>query len=145
MSYSKCGLCLQDLEVIKLASGIPYLRCLNWRGCFFFCREDNVYGYRKVSMTMSYLHIKYAKVEKKLCCKHMEVSTLRVLRPEKNLSDHTSCADKRKSARTINELMNCLQMSLVLQCTNQEKLQRTWSLKIKTRSKDLHFRDNLVE
>ena len=37
MSYSKCGLCLQDLEVIKPASGIRYIRCLNWKECPFFC------------------------------------------------------------------------------------------------------------
>ena len=31
MSYSKCGLCLQNLEVIKPASGIRYICCLNWK------------------------------------------------------------------------------------------------------------------
>ena len=46
MSYSKCGLCLQDLEVIKPASGIRYIRCLNWKECPFFCPEENINGYQ---------------------------------------------------------------------------------------------------
>ena len=41
MSYSKCGLCLKDLEVIRPASGIPYIRCP------FFCREDSIHSYQE--------------------------------------------------------------------------------------------------
>ena len=36
ISYSKCGLCLKDLEVIRPASGLPYIRCVDWKLCPFF-------------------------------------------------------------------------------------------------------------
>ena len=36
MCYSKCGLCHQNLEVIKSASGIAYIRCSNWKECPFW-------------------------------------------------------------------------------------------------------------
>ena len=47
MSYSKCGLCLQDLEVIKPASGIAYIRCSNWKECPFFCPEESIHVYQQ--------------------------------------------------------------------------------------------------
>ena len=47
MSYTKCGLCLQNLEVIKPASGVPYLRCVKWKECPFFCPEETVHGYQQ--------------------------------------------------------------------------------------------------
>jgi len=46
MSSTKCGLCLKDYEVITPASGIPFIRCLDWKLCPFFCHEDNVHGYQ---------------------------------------------------------------------------------------------------
>ena len=96
MSYSKCGLCLQDLEVIKPASGIPHLRCLNWRECPF-CREDNFCGYQQCINDHVIPAYRVCEGGKQLCCKHMEVSTLRVSRSEKNpFRPYFMCRQKEK-------------------------------------------------
>ena len=89
MSYSKCGLCLQDLQVIKPASGIRYIRCLNCT-CPFFCPEENINGYQHCI----YDHVvpeykvceggKPLKCKKKKKCKHMDTPTLRVMRSVNN-------------------------------------------------------------
>ena len=97
MSYSKCGLCLQDLEVIKPSSGIPYIRCLNWRECPFFCREDNVHGYQQCINDHVISAYKVREGGKQLCCKHVEVSTLRVSGSEKNpFRPYFMCRQKEK-------------------------------------------------
>ena len=84
MSYSKCGLCLQDLEVIKPASGIPYIRCLNWKECPFFCAEESIHGYQQCVCDRVIPEYKVFEGGKQLLCKHLETPTLRVSRSVKN-------------------------------------------------------------
>ena len=84
MSYSKCGLCLQDLEVIKPATGIRYIRCLNWKECLFFCPEENINGYQQCIYDRAIPEYKVSEGGKPLMCKHMDTSTLRVSRSVNN-------------------------------------------------------------
>ena len=80
MSYWKCGLCLQDLEVIKPASGIRYIRCLNWKECPFFYPEENINGYQHCIYDCVVHEYKVCEGGKPLKCKHMDTCTLRVSR-----------------------------------------------------------------
>ena len=84
MSYSKCGLCLQDLEVIKPASGIAYIRCSNWKECPFFCPEESIHGYQQCVCDRVIPEYKVCEGGKPLLCKHMDTPTLRVSRSAKN-------------------------------------------------------------
>ena len=84
MSYSKCGLCLQDLEVIKPASGIRYIRRLNWKECPFFCPKENINGYQQCIYDHVIPEYKVCEGGKPLMCKHMDTSTLRVSRSVSN-------------------------------------------------------------
>ena len=84
MSYSKCGLCLQDLEVIKPASGIRYIRCLNLKECPFFCPEENINGYQHCIYDRVVPEYKVYEGGKPLKCKHMDTPTLRVSRSVNN-------------------------------------------------------------
>ena len=76
MTYSKCGLCLQYLEVIKPASGIRYIRCFNWKECVFLCPEENINGYCIYDRVVP--EYKVCEDDKPLKCKHMDTPTLRV-------------------------------------------------------------------
>ena len=82
MSYSKCGLCPQDLEVIKLASGIRYICCLNWKECPFFCPEENINGYQHCIYDRVVPEYKVCEGGKPLKYKYMD--TLRVSRSVNN-------------------------------------------------------------
>ena len=84
MSYSKCGLCLQDLQVIRPACGISYIRCLNWKEFPFFCPEDSVHGYQKCIRDRVIPDYKVCEDGEQLFCKHMETPTLRVSRSQQN-------------------------------------------------------------
>ena len=84
MSYSKCGLCHQNLEVIKSASGSAYIRCLNWKECPFFCPEENIHGYQQCVCVRVNPEYKVCAGGKPLLCKHMDTPTLRVSRSVKN-------------------------------------------------------------
>ena len=84
MSYSKCGLCLQDLEDIKLASRTRYIRCLNWKECPFFCPEENINGYQHCIYDRVVPEYKACEGGKPLRCKHMDTPTLRVSRSVNN-------------------------------------------------------------
>ena len=84
MSYSKCGLCLQALEVIKPSSGIPYIRCLNWKECPFFGSEENIHGYQQCVSDRVIPEYKACEGGRPLLCKHMDTPTLRVSRSVKN-------------------------------------------------------------
>ena len=84
MSYSKCGLCLKDLEVIKPASGIPYIRCVDWKLCPFFCQKDDIHAYQQCirdRVIPEYISFEGGQLP---YCRHMDVATLRVSRSEKN-------------------------------------------------------------
>ena len=84
MSYSKCGLCLKDLEVIRPASGIPYIRCVDWKLCPFFCREEDVHAYQQCirdRVIPGYIAFEGGQLP---YCRHMDVTTLRVSRSQNN-------------------------------------------------------------
>ena len=78
MSYSKCGLCLKDLEVIRPASGIPYIRCVDWKLCPFFCREDSIHSYQECLFNRVIPEYKVHEGEQLTYCRHMDVATLKV-------------------------------------------------------------------
>ena len=84
MAYSKCGLCLQDLEVVKPASGIPYIRSVNWKECPFFCPEESINGYQLCVRDQVIPDYIACEGGKQLNCKHKEVPTLRISRSQKN-------------------------------------------------------------
>ncbi|KAJ7384875.1 hypothetical protein OS493_019555 [Desmophyllum pertusum] len=84
MSYSKCGLCLKDLEVINPASGIPYIRCVDWKLCPFFCREDSIHGYQQCLRDRVIPDYKVHEGGQLPYCIHMDVATLKVSRSQKN-------------------------------------------------------------
>ena len=86
MSYSKCGLCLKDLEVIKPASGIPYIRCVDWKLCPFFCREDSIHSYQQCITDRVIPDYKVHEGGQLPYCRHMDVATLKVSRSQKNPS-----------------------------------------------------------
>ena len=84
MSYSKCGLCLKDLEVIKRASGIPYIRCVDWKLCPFCCHKDDIHAYQQCireRVIPEYISFEGGQLP---YCRHMDVATLRISRSEKN-------------------------------------------------------------
>ena len=84
MSYSKCGLCLKDLEVIRPASGIPYIRCVDWKFCPFFCREDSIHSYQECLFNRVIPQYKVHEGGQLPYCRHMDAATLRVSRSQKN-------------------------------------------------------------
>ena len=87
MCYSKCGLCHQNLEAIKSASGLAYIRCLNWKECPSFYPEENIHGYQQCVCVRVIRVIPEYKVYaggKPLLCKNMDTPTLRVSRSVKN-------------------------------------------------------------
>ena len=84
MSYSKCGLCLKDLEVIRPASGIPYIRCVDWKLCPFFCREDSIHSYQECLFNRVIPEYKVQEGGQLPYCRHMDVATLKVSRSQKN-------------------------------------------------------------
>lgn len=84
MSYSKCGLCLKDLEVIRPALGIPYIRCVDWKLCPFFCCEDSINGYQQCLRDHVIPNYKVHEGGQLIYCRHMDVATLKVSRSQKN-------------------------------------------------------------
>ena len=84
MSYTKCGLCLQDLEVIKPAFGSAYIWCSNWKECPFFCPEESIHGYQQCVCERVIPAYKVCEGGKPLLCKHIDTPTLRVSRSAKN-------------------------------------------------------------
>ena len=84
MSYSKCGLCLQDLKYSNLQLGLSNFRCLNWKECPFFCPEDNVHGYRKRIRDCMIPDNNLCEDGEQLFCELMETPTLRVSRSQQN-------------------------------------------------------------
>lgn len=84
MSYSKCGLCLKDLEVIKPASGISYIRCVDWKLCPFFCREDSIHSYQQCLSDRVVPEYKVQEGGQLPYCRHMDVATFKVSRSQKN-------------------------------------------------------------
>ena len=100
MSYSKCGLCLKDLEVIKPASGLPYIRCVDWKLCPFFCREDDVYGYQQCIQERVIPDYKTFEGGQLPYCRHMDVATLRVSRSQSNpFRPYFTCRRKNEMCR----------------------------------------------
>ena len=84
MCDARCGLCLKDLEVIKPASGIPYIRCVDWKLCPFFCQKDDIHAYQQCirdRVIPKYISFEGGQLP---YCRHMDVATLRVSRSEKN-------------------------------------------------------------
>jgi len=76
---------------------MPYLRCVKWKECPFFCPEETVHGYHGYQQCIYERVIPDYKVcvgGKQLFCKHAEVPTLRVSRSERNHADLTE--KKRK-------------------------------------------------
>ena len=84
MSYSKCGLCLKDLEVIRPASGIPYIRCVDWKLCPFFCREDSTHSYQECLFNRVIPEYKVHEGGQLPYYRHMDVATSKVSRSQKN-------------------------------------------------------------
>ena len=84
MCYPKRGLCHQNLEVIKPASGIAYIRCSNWKECPSFCLEESLHGYQKCVCDRVIPEYKVCEGGKPPLCKHMDTRTLRVSRSAKN-------------------------------------------------------------
>ena len=84
MSYSKCGLCLKDLEVIRPALGIPNIRCVDWKFCPFFCREDSIHSYQECLFNRVIPEYKVHEGGQLPYCRHMDAATLRVSRSQKN-------------------------------------------------------------
>ena len=84
MRYSKCGLCLKDLEVIRLASGISYIRCVDWKFCPFFCREDSIHSYQECLFNRVIPQYKVHEGGQLPYCRHTDAATLRVSRSQKN-------------------------------------------------------------
>ena len=111
MSYSKCGLCLKDLEVIRPASGIPYIRCVDWKLCPFFCREDSIHSYQECLFNRVIPEYKVQEGGQLPYCRHMDVATLKVSRSHRRIH---SCpilpAEEKKCADFFNGLMNYLWM-----------------------------------
>ena len=113
MRYSKCGLCLQDLEVIKPASGIRYIRCLNCT-CPFFCPEENINGYQHCIYDRVVPEYKVCEGGKPLKCKKKKVQAYGHAhvkgdaiskQPVQTLTSHV---EERKCANTFNGLMKYL-------------------------------------
>ena len=84
MSYSKCRLRLKDLEVMRPASGIPYIRCVDWKLCPFFCREDSIHSYQECLFNRVIPEYKVHEGGQLPYCRHMDVATLKVSRSRKN-------------------------------------------------------------
>ena len=84
MSYSKCGLYLKDLEVIRPASDIPYIRCADWKLCPFFYREDSIHSYQECFCNRVIPEYKVHEGGQLPYCRHMDVATLKVPRSQKN-------------------------------------------------------------
>ena len=84
MSYLKCGLCLKYLEVLRSASGIPYIRCVDWKLCPFFYREDSIHSYQQCLCNRVIPEYKVHEGGQLPYCRHMDVATLKVSRSQKN-------------------------------------------------------------
>ena len=108
MSYTKCILCLQKLEVIKPASGVPYLLCVKWKECPFFCPEETVHRYQQCIYERIIPDYKVCEGGKQLFCKHEEVPTLRVSRSERNPYRPYFSFRRKKNVSTFNGQMNFL-------------------------------------
>ena len=80
LSYSKCGLCLKDLEVIRPASGIPYIRCVDWKLCPFFCHADSIHTFQECLFHRVIPQYKVHEGGQLPHCRHMDVATLKVSR-----------------------------------------------------------------
>ena len=96
MSYTKRGLCLRNLEVIKPASGGPTCVVLSGK-CPFFCPEETVHGYQPCIYERVIPDYNACERGQQLFCKHAEVPTLRVSRFERNpYRPYFSCRRKEK-------------------------------------------------
>ena len=84
MNYSKCGLCLKDLEVIRPTSGIPYIRCVDWKLCPFFCHKNSIHSYQECLFNLVIPESKVHEGGQLPYCRHMDVATLKVSRSQKN-------------------------------------------------------------
>ncbi|KAL9966535.1 hypothetical protein ACROYT_G024623 [Oculina patagonica] len=100
MSYSKCGLCLKNLEVINPTTGIRYIRCEDWKQCPFFCREDSVHEYQQCLRDYVIPNYKVCEGGQSLYCRHMDVATLKVSRSQKNpLRPYFTCRRSKEMCR----------------------------------------------
>ena len=95
MSYSKCGVCLRDLEVITPASGVRYVCCLDWRQCPFFCREDTIPGYHQCLLDHVIPGYNVKEGSKLPLCQHEDVPAMSASSSEKNrFTPYFACRSK---------------------------------------------------
>ena len=65
-------------------SGIPYIQCVDWKLCPFFCREDSIHSYQECLFNRVISENKVHEGGQLSYCRHMDVATLKVSRSQKN-------------------------------------------------------------
>ena len=122
MSNSKCGLCLKDLEVIKPASGIPYIRCVDWKLCPFFCRENSIDSYQQCLCNRAVPEYKVQEGGQLPYCRHMDVAALlKSQGPRRIHSGPTLPVEEKKCVDSSSGLTSYLWMKDHLQFTALKK------------------------
>ena len=56
------------------ASGTPYIRCVDWKFCPFFCREDSIHSYQESLFNRVIPEYKVYEGGQLIYCRHMDVA-----------------------------------------------------------------------
>ena len=130
MSYKKCGLCLQNLEVIKPASGGPTCVVLSGKSVPCSVLKRLCADISRVSMNALFLITKSVKEENNCFVNTQRCLPYECQDSKETHTDLTSHAEEKKSVSTFNGQMNFpLLMKKKHLPTNQ----------------DPSYKDNLVE
>ena len=141
MSYSMCGLCLKDLEVIKPASGISYIRCVDWKLCPFFYREDDIHAYQQYIQDRVIPDYITSEGGQFPYCRHMDVTYIKSFKiTEQSILTLFYLQKKERNVQTNNLLMTKAREHL------QYTTRRKTSHRMKTNphtNQDLSCKDNV--
>ena len=130
MSYKKCGLCLQNLEVIKPASGGPTCVVLGGKSVPSFVLKRPCADISSVFTNALFLITKSVKEEDSCFVNMQRCLTYECQDPKETHTDLTSHAEEKKHFSNFNGQMNFLSL------LKKKHLPTT---------QDPSYKDNLVE
>ena len=130
MSYTKCGLCLRNLEVIKPASGGPTCVVLSGKSVPSFVLKRLCADISSVSTNALFPITKSVKEEDSCFVNMQRCLPYECQDPKETHTDLTSHAEEKKNFSNFNGQMNFLSL------LKKKHLPTT---------QDLSYKDNLVE
>ena len=120
------------VEVLKPASGVAYLRPVNWKDCPFVCPEESVHGYRQYICERVIFNYKGCQEENNRFVNTQRCLPYECQDPNETYTDLTFHAEK-KSKRNVSTFNGQMNFLLHLKKKHLPKNQ------------DQTYRDNLVE